>query len=755
MAKRKGVKKSAGKGAKKGPAKHGVPGGFWQQVVALIAIVFALVLVMAIAGVGGAAPSEIFGAFKTLIGLIAYIIPFIIIYLAVKKMFAENNVLPVSVHFGFVSFVAASSAMVATTLSEKSNVKNAGGEIGRTLSETVLNFLHPVAAFFVFMSLTVISLMFIFKIQPKRLIEFIGNLFKARENTRVKDREEGEVEKGFGLNNPTKIKLNRGVEVEDSSGAVMGEIEASRESNSSFRDRLNSIKAGLNETGQGDRPTGAETSALTAAADESWEFPTIDILESKTFKADAGDIDKNAHIIKDTFADFKINVEMEEANVGPRVTQYTLKPPAGVKLSKLTSLDTNLALNLAASSIRLEAPIPGKGAVGVEVPNKKSAMVTMRSILEAKEWKDEQETLAFAIGKDIAGKPVIGELNSMPHLLVAGQTGSGKSVMINTLIASLLFRNSPADLKLILVDPKQVELAPYNGIPHLLTPVIVEPEKTLSALKWSVNEMERRYSLLAENGHRGIKGYNEDKKIDEKMPYIVIVIDELADLMMVAARDVEGLIVRIAQKARAVGIHLVLATQRPSVDVITGLIKANIPARIAFTVASQIDSRTIIDQGGAEKLLGKGDMLITTAQNPKPRRIQAAWVEESEVFKIVAQVKSQRPPDYNDEVVAQPVQMNGRGGVVFDDGSTGDSDDDMYNEAVAVVMAAGKASASLLQRRLRVGYARAARLMEEMEDKGLIGPADGSRPRDVLVSKAPQASQTDGSAGMDSIDEEF
>jgi S-DNA-T family DNA segregation ATPase FtsK/SpoIIIE len=311
--------------------------------------------------------------------------------------------------------------------------------------------------------------------------------------------------------------------------------------------------------------------------------------------------------------------------------------------------------------------------------------------------------------------------------------------MINNLIASLLFRNSPADLKLILVDPKQVELAPYNGIPHLLTPVIVEPDKTLSALKWSVNEMERRYSLLAENGHRGIKGYNEDKKIEEKMPYIVIVIDELADLMMVAARDVEGLVVRIAQKARAVGIHLVLATQRPSVDVITGLIKANIPARIAFTVASQIDSRTIIDQAGAEKLLGKGDMLITTAQVPKPRRIQAAWVDDPEIFKIVAQIKSQRPPEYNDEVVAQPVQMNGKGGVVFDDGAGGDGDDELYNEAVAVVMAAGKASASLLQRRLRVGYGRAARIMEEMEDKGLIGPADGSRPRDVLVSKAPSS----------------
>lgn len=732
MPKKKVAKKSPGKS--KSAAKHGVPGGFWQQVIAFMALVFALVLILAIVGAGGGAPNEIFKAFRSLIGLIAFIIPFIIIYLALKKMFAENNILPVSVHFGFVSFVAASSAMVAVTLKEDSRVANSGGEIGRTLAETTLNFLHPVAAFFVFLSLTVVSLMFIFKIQPKKLIEMILKLFKPRENTKVKQHDEAEDDSRLGFSKPSKIKLNRGVEVEDGSMAGFGEVEVKEpESSASFRERLNSIKGGMVD--KPDTDSAEHATALTSVEDEGWEFPAVDLLDNKTFKADAGDIDKNARIIKDTLADFNIDVEMEEANVGPRVTQYTLKPAAGVKLNKITSLDTNLALNLSADSIRLEAPIPGKGAVGVEVPNKKSAMVTMRSILESREWKSNKEPLAFAIGKDIAGHAIVGELGNMPHLLVAGQTGSGKSVMINNLIASLLFRHSPAEVKLILVDPKQVELAPYNGIPHLLTPVIVEPEKTLSALKWSVNEMERRYSLLAEHGHRNIKSYNADKKIEETMPYIVIVIDELADLMMVAARDVEGLIVRIAQKARAVGIHLVLATQRPSVDVITGIIKANIPARIAFTVASQIDSRTIIDQGGAEKLLGKGDMLITTAQAPKPKRVQAAWIDDPEIVKVINQIKTQRPPEYNDEVVAQPVQLNGKGGVVFDGGGAGgDSDDDMYNDAVAAVMAAGKASASLLQRRLRVGYARAARLMEEMEEQGVIGPADGSRPRDVLVS---------------------
>ena len=494
--------------------------------------------------------------------------------------------------------------------------------------------------------------------------------------------------------------------------------------------------------------------AMLAVSDPNWQFPSLDLLEKKEAPADAGDIKQNARIIQDTLREFNINVDMEGANIGPKVTQYTLRPPAGIKLSKITALETNIALNLAASSLRMEAPIPGKKAVGIEVPNKKAADVRIRSILESTEWRRRKEPLSFAIGKDISGLPFVGELNKMPHLLVAGQTGSGKSVMINTLLSSLLYRNAPSDMKLILVDPKQVEMAPYQDIPHLLTPVIVEPEKTMSALKWAVNEMERRYSLLAEERVRDIKTYNErakakGKKIgvaDEKgnvqqvdegtMPYIVIVIDEMADLMMVAKRDVEGLIVRLAQKARAVGIHLVLATQRPSVDVITGLIKANVPARIAFTVASQTDSQTILDQAGAEKLLGQGDMLIKTASMPKPKRIQGAWVMDSEVNKITDQLRMQAPPQYNDEIVSQPVQLNGKGGVVMDFG--GNSGDDMFKDAVQVVVQMRKASTSLLQRQLRIGYSRAARIMEEMEEQGIIGPADGSRPREVLISSADE-----------------
>ena len=437
---------------------------------------------------------------------------------------------------------------------------------------------------------------------------------------------------------------------------------------------------------------------------------------------------------------------MEGANIGPRVTQYTLKPPTGVKLTKITALENNLALDLAATSIRMEAPIPGKRAVGIEVPNVKPAIVRLSSILSSGEWTASRDPLEFSIGKDIAGKPVVANLAKMPHLLVAGQTGSGKSVMINDILTSLLYRNSPSDLKLILVDPKTVELTPYNDIPHLLTPVITEPEKCISALKWSVAEMERRYRMLAEHKKRNIIEYN-NLKDQESMPYIVIVIDELADLMMMAARDVEALIVRIAQKARAVGIHLILATQRPSVDVITGLIKANVPARIAFTTASQVDSRTIIDQMGAEKLLGMGDMLFLTSDMPKPKRVQAAFISDDETVKVTDFIRDQRAPEYNDEVVSQPVTI-GKGGVVADmGGGSSDADDDMFRDAVRVVIENKKASTSLLQRRLRIGYGRAARLIEEMEEQGIIGQADGSRPREVLVSSLDQVFGGDETAG--------
>jgi S-DNA-T family DNA segregation ATPase FtsK/SpoIIIE len=490
-----------------------------------------------------------------------------------------------------------------------------------------------------------------------------------------------------------------------------------------------------------------EQHALTAAHDPDWEFPSLALLNQKQDKADPGDVNANAKTIKETLEHFNIEVEMEGANVGPRVTQYTLKPPSGVKLSKITALEDNVKLDLGSTSIRMEAPIPGKKAVGVEVPNVKSATVRVSSVLSAAEWKNLSSPLGIAIGKDISGAPIVGSLDKMPHMLVAGQTGSGKSVMINALLTSLLYRNSPSDLKLILVDPKKVELAPYEEIPHLLTPVITEPEKCISALKWAVAEMERRYNALAEEKKRNIAEYNAIKK-EAGMPYIVIVIDELADLMMMAARDVEALIVRIAQKARAVGIHLVLATQRPSVDVITGLIKANVPSRIAFAVPSQVDSRTIIDGAGAEKLLGMGDMLYKTAEMPTSKRVQGALITDQETQAVTDFLRMQRPPQYDDEIISQPVQLNGKGGIVADYGAT-EADDDMFKDAVHVVLESRKASTSLLQRRLRIGYGRAARLIETMEEQGIIGAADGSRPRDVLISSMDDVfGDGDGDKGL-------
>lgn len=712
--KRKTSKRSTKKAAPR--VQHLLPVGWWQQVVSILFGLTAVLLTLAMFGLAGPLPKGLLDAMRTLLGYSAFILPLVLLVLMAQKFLAEGNRLAVSVYVGALVFMASLSSFIHLFVKPENSVitvnrGRGGGMVGAALDQFLRGFLSNIAAGFVLAALILFATLFILKIPIKDVFKSFFEIFKRDdlESTVVPHKEAHEDTKEM-----SGLKLNTGVLIEDEPKDTSKNSRLSSLRNSVAQDKVAESKE-----------------ALTMASDPDWNLPGFDLLENKQYKADAGDIKHNAQLIKDTLHDFKINVEMEEANVGPKVTQYTLKPPAGVRLSKITALDGSLALNLGAEAIRIEAPIPGKRAVGIEVPNKKAAKVTLRSVLEAAEWSRSTSPLAFAIGKDIAGNGVIGELEAMPHLLVAGQTGSGKSVMINTLLTSLLYRNSPADMKMILVDPKQVELTPYNGIPHLLTPVITEPEKCISALKWAVNEMERRYTLLAGQGKRNIQGFNASNKEDH-MPYIVIVIDELADLMMLAARDVEALIVRIAQKARAVGIHLVLATQRPSVDVITGLIKANIPARIAFTVASQIDSRTIIDQMGAEKLLGKGDLLITTAAHPKPRRVQGVFVDDPEVTQITNFIKMQRPPDYNDEVITQKVHISAKGGLVMDMDSS--VDDDMYKDAVRCVIESGKASASLLQRRLRVGYARAARLIENMEEAGIIGPADGSRPRDVLVA---------------------
>jgi len=689
--------------------EHVERSSFWPLSGAILLFAIALFLLLGGFGTGGALPVGLFeGAYATL-GWAAYLTPFALVYWGVYKFTAEDHRVPLPKFSSMIAILIVSASWFFTAFASKqpdgSWGEGHGGWVGGIIGGAVLQALDKVPASIMFFIFTLLAVFYAFSVSPKVILHLF-DMFRGgdKEDTDLSELQAKAAENGF--------KLNEGVPVEH------GDEKPGRARLSSLKNSAPKLAPAENHA------------ALTTASDPDWQFPSISLLNQKQDKANAGDVNGNAQTIRETFANFNIEVEMEGANVGPRVTQYTMKPPTGVKLTKITALENNLALDLAAHAIRIEAPIPGKRAVGIEVPNIKPATVRISSLLESSEFNAIQSPLGFVIGKDIAGKPIVADLAKMPHMLVAGQTGSGKSVMINTFLTSLLYRNSPSDLKLILVDPKQVEMAPYNDIPHLLTPVINEPEKCISALKWAVAEMERRLRTMAEVGKRNIGEYNTLKK-EEGMPYIVIVIDELADLMMMAARDVEALIVRLAQKARAAGIHLVLATQRPSVDVITGLIKANVPARIAFTVASQVDSRTIIDQMGAEKLLGRGDMLLLTSDMPKPKRVQAALIEDAETAKVTDFIREQRPPQYDDEIISQPVQI-GKGGIVADGGGDG-SDDDMFKDAVRVVIESRKASTSLLQRKLRIGYGRAARLMEEMEEQGIIGQADGSRPREVLV----------------------
>lgn len=473
---------------------------------------------------------------------------------------------------------------------------------------------------------------------------------------------------------------------------------------------------------------------------EDYRYPELSLLKlnngTKLNKNDKQDLIESAGKLSDTLASFGVDAKVNQVTKGPSVTRFELQPSPGVKVSKIVNLSDDIALGLAASGVRIEAPIPGKAAVGIEVPNKEQTPVFLREVLESDEFTNTNKKLAFALGKDIGGQCVVGDLSKMPHTLIAGATGSGKSVCINTLIVSLLYKYSPDEVKLLMVDPKVVELSVYNGIPHLLIPVVTDPKKAAGALNWAVNEMTRRYKLFADSGARNIDSYNalyENGTIEEKLPFIVIIVDELADLMMVCANDVEDYIGRLAQMARAAGMHLVIATQRPSVDVVTGVIKANIPSRISFAVSSQIDSRTILDSGGAEKLLGKGDMLYYPVGESKPLRVQGCFISEEEVEKVVDFVKSgDREAEYKEDIIEH---INNEAESSSMQGQDGGEVDELLNEAIKIVVDYGQASTSFLQRRLRIGFNRASRIMDDLESRGIISEKDGSRPRQVLVSK--------------------
>ncbi len=597
------------------------------------------------------------------------------------------------------------------------------GEIGAALYSNFSDLISPFGTAVMFVGFGVAGFLIMTQWSVDELIKLIAQWRGKKE-----DQEEEFVTQKKGFHLP-KLAFGKKDKAEAGELEVNDAAEAFKEQQ--VADKEKSTK---------DKPEGRnllipEAELKTSRTPTMWEYPALSLLSDKPGgKADRGDVKSNAQIIENTLDSFGIRAKVVEVNGGPAVTQYALEITKGTRLSKITSLATDLALALAAPTgqIRIEAPIAGRSLVGIEVPNHSAEFVTLKEMLASKAMKKHPSKLAVSLGIDVAGNPITADISTMPHVLIAGATGSGKSVAINSFMSSILFRASPDEVKFILVDPKRVELTGYNDIPHLLTPVIVDPKKVVSALKWAVDLMEKRYKQLAEVGVKNIASYNELAGL-AAMPNIVIVIDELADVMLFAPSEVEESVTRIAQMARAVGIHLVLSTQRPSVDVITGLIKANIPCRIAFNVSSQTDSRVILDSQGAEKLLGRGDMLYLPADRAKPLRVQGTYISDQETRKLVEFLRSQgQEPQYEEEITTKykPGEGGGSAGI-----ATGDDRDEKFVEAARLFSKYDKASASLIQRRLSVGYARAARILDQLFEAGLIGPPEGSKPRDVNMQK--------------------
>lgn len=603
------------------------------------------------------------------------------------------------------------------------------GIVGQQTFDNVARLVNVQGAYFLFSLIVFAGYLIITETSIFELAESIVDLMPKKSE---EDEEEEDEEKsgGFGL---AKLGLGRGLKV--NTGGLLKDKEDKEDKNEPEFAVVEKKKP----EAQPEKDLPAQVLANLPGQTQVWDYPPISLLSSTSgSKADRGDFNKNAHIIESTLESFGIKAKVVEVNGGPAVTQYALEITLGTKLNKITALANDLALALAAPTgqIRIEAPIPGRSLVGIEIPNRSAEVVGLKKILASPNMRKHKSKLAVSLGLDVSGQPVIVDIAKMPHGLIAGATGSGKSVCVNGIISSILFRATPQEVKFILVDPKRVELTGYNGIPHLLTPVIVEPEKVVSALKWATEEMDRRYKTLADMGVRNIEGYNEMAGF-QAMPYIVIVIDELADVMLFAPREVEECITRIAQMARAVGMHLLLATQRPSVDVITGLIKANIPTRVAFNVASMTDSRVVLDMPGAEKLLGKGDMLYIPPDQSKPSRIQGAYVSDEEIRSLIDFIKKQgQEADYQDEITTKyKIAKGGKGGIVSGDASDEDKDD-LFDEAVRIFTQYDKGSASLIQRRLSVGYARAARILDQLHNHGIVGPAEGSKPREVNTEAA-------------------
>lgn len=749
-----------------------------RSILAVILFAVALLSILGFFHSAGSFGEFLNKAIAFFIGWVKFIFPLFLIIFGVvlllrkETIFYVTKIIGLTVAMlsltGFFHWFFAVSEMLAVAEAGKG-----GGYIGYGLTYFLKKYLGTAGSFVILSALLILGIILVFNFS---IVHFLLKFKKRKEEERENEIEteliEGNkkvenalIEAEVSENLKDKVEKNIGkIEfVEGRDQFVSPEMENNKlEENFPRRNLMNkkAIDSGI-ESEEGD--------SFRKNKNSKWIFPMPSLLEKSYGTANGGDIENNFIIIEKTLKDFGIDVERGGTKTGPSVTQYSFRPAVGVKIAKILALQNDLSLALAAHPIRIEAPIPGQALIGIEIPNKSSLIVRLRDMIEESLFKKRSTNLTLVLGKDVSGNSIFGDLTKMPHLMIAGATGTGKSVCINTIIASLLYQNSPEDLKFIMIDPKRVELSLYNGIPHLLTDVVVENAKVVNALKWAVGEMERRYKILQETGSRDLSSYKEKLKLGHKikhtdpesgeiveedlkiLPYIVIVIDELSDLMGTHRKEVEGAIVRIAQMARAVGIHLIVSTQRPSVEVITGLIKANITTRIAFQVATQIDSRTILDMGGAEKLLGNGDMLYLSATSPKPRRIQAVFISEAEVKKVVEFIKKQKTKDEK-ENEGEDVFKKDTEKEIFEfkeSNSENGEDGELLKMAKEEISRSKKASASFLQRRLRIGYARAARLLDMLEDEGIIGPADGAKPREIYA-----LGEKDGMGYTDSLQDQ-
>jgi len=638
-----------------------------------------------------------------------------------------------------------------------------GGIIGILIAYPLVKLFEPIAALIIILGIAVIVAVFVFGLKPS---EHISNIVNKVENGRKVNRNDENqnanshkkhsvIQEDLGdvaYSKPETARERKqrekeerrreALKVDEQLTINMLEQEKKNKNNNSNNDDYieNNLFKQEEEKKEDKKKEVLQLEHALVVEDEHYEYPPVELL-SKGKKASRGSakmLADTAAKLQKTLYSFGVSAKVENVSVGPTITRYELKPAEGTRVSKIANLADDIALNLAAETIRIEAPIPGKQAVGIEVPNKEKEAVHLREVIESSEFENNKSKLSVALGKDVAGKTIIADIGKMPHV-IAGSTGSGKSVCINSIITSIIYNAKPSEVKLVMVDPKVVELSVYNGIPHLLIPVVTDPKKAAGALAWAVQEMDDRYNKFAQKGVRDLKGYNkaiEKENENAKLPQIVIIIDELADLMMVAAKEVEEAICRLAQKARAAGMHLVIATQRPSVDVITGLIKANVPSRIAFAVSSQVDSRTILDSTGAEKLLGKGDMLFYPVGASKPLRVQGAFVSDDEVEKIVDFIKMNAGEvSYSEDIIESIEKSNKSDKELLESEACEDDSDPFLQEAIETVIETGQASTSFIQRRFKVGYARAGRIIDQMEERGIISGYQGSKPREVLMSK--------------------